>query len=37
MKYKTTVFHAMLVVYRIKSFLRGGCKYKRVDVTAVCV
>ena len=37
MKYKIAIFHKLLVVYRTISSLRGGCTYKRVDVTAVRV
>ena len=37
MKYKITIFHEILVVCRTVSSLRGGCIYKRVDVTAVRV
>ena len=34
MKYKITIFHEMLVVYRNTSYLRSVCIYKRVDVMA---
>ena len=35
--YKITIVHEMLVVHRNASSLRGGCIYKRVDITAVRV
>ena len=37
MKYKMTIVHRMLVVYRTTSSLHGGRIYKRVDVMAVRV